>query len=480
MSLQALLSARAYQEGRAVRSALVRHRSIESDPVFLVAWQNGFDPFACAAIAFGQAHAEPELFVMSGTQDRELEAREYAAVAERFCELFESYGAASTPIDYQGHKLEVPVWPAQLVIANNATLRLLGRIGRRLAGAPRPSGGHPPDEATQRLLRRFACHLLWLARYADLPGQQIALSCTDFLNAHWATALSTLECESLFALEAWIAPPGRMGGFDAAVAAERFSAGPQLKPEDAQTAARLYAALESARRGGGEGPAVEEALEALRELYRGLTTPVWKLLLEIVRRERAVPGAAHLARRIERDRVAYALHLERLERAVADPRGIRFTENAREAALRRDELERAAALLEVEEALDDALKMLPRVLSGEAIEGEVAACTVSRTDGATVVLRTEEPCTLPPGLELWWSGAPTGRGWSIERIEPGARVEAAGTGSKVTLAQPIRKDPAGCPTPGDRALFSPLHFDDHLSYGLSLPARAPWTHRPGA
>ena len=51
MSLQALLSASAYKEGRAVRSALVRHRSIESDPVFLVAWQNGFDPFTCNAIA---------------------------------------------------------------------------------------------------------------------------------------------------------------------------------------------------------------------------------------------------------------------------------------------------------------------------------------------------------------------------------------------------------------------------------------------
>ena len=247
MSLQALLSASAYKEGRAVRSALVRHRSIESDPVFLVAWQNGFDPFTCAAIAFGQAHAAPELFVLSGTRDRDLEGREFAAVAERFCSLFESYGAASCAIDYQGRKLEVPVWPAQLVIANGATLRLLGRIGRRLAGAQHP------DRATQELLRRFACHLLWLARHADLPGQQIVLSCTDFLNAHYATAMSPLECESLFALEAWIAPPGRRGGFDAAVTAERFSAGPQPKPEDAQTAARLYAALEQARKGGGEG-----------------------------------------------------------------------------------------------------------------------------------------------------------------------------------------------------------------------------------
>ena len=468
MSLQALLGARAYKEGRAVRSALVRHRSIESDPVFLVAWQNGFDPFTCNAIAFGQAHAAPELFVMSGTRDRDREAREFAAVAERFCELFESYGAASCAIDYQGRKLEVPVWPAQVVIANGATLHLLGRIGRRLAGAQHPDG------AMQRLLRRFACHLLWLARHADLPGQQIVLSCTDFLNAHYATAMSPLECESLFALEAWIAPPGRRDGFDAAVAAERFSAGPQPKPEDAQTAARLYAALEQARKGGAEGSAVEEALEALREFYRGLTAPVWSLLLEIVRRERDVPGAAHLARRIEPDRIAYGLHLEGLERAVSDPRGIGFLENARAAALRRDELERAAALLEVEEAIDDPLRMLPRVLSGEAIEGEVLDCTVSRTDGATVVLRTEEPCALPPGLALWWSGAPFGRGWEIER------VEAAGAGSTVTLTQPVRKDPAGCPAIGSRALFSPLHFDDHLAYGLSLPARAPWTHRPGA
>ena len=143
-------------------------------------------------------------------------------------------------------------------------------------------------------------------------------------------------------------------------------------------------------------------------------------------------------------------------------------------APRRDELERAAALLDVEEALDDPLRMLPRLLSGEAIEGEVITCTVSRTDGATAVLRTEEPCALPPGLALWWSGAPFGRGWEIERIE------AAGAGSKITLTQPVRKDPAGCPAIGTRAIFSPLHFDDHLSYGLILPSRAPWTHRPAA
>ena len=469
MSLQALLSATAYQEGRAVRSALVRHRAIESDPVFLVAWQNGFDPFSCAAIAFGQAHAAPELFLMSGSREADIEARELAAAAQRFCELFESYAAASSAIDCQGRKLEVPVWPAQVVIPNGATLRLLGRIGRRLAGM------RHPDPAIAAVLRRFACHLLWLARHADLPGQQIVLSCTEFLNAHWVSAMSALECESLFALEAWIAPPARTRGFEAAVAAERFSAGPQPTPEDAQTAARLFAALEKARKAGsGSSGEVEGAIGELREFFRGLTDPVWTLLLEIARRERDIPAAAHLARRIERDRIAYGLHLEGLGRAVADPRGIRFRENARAAALRRDELERAAALLEVEEAIDDALKMLPRVLSGEAIEGEVLGCEVSKTDGATAVLRTEEPCSMPPGLALWWSGAPFGRGWTIEK------VEMAGTGSKVTLAQPVRKDPAGCPAAGTRAVFSPLHFDDHLSYGLTLPPRAPWTHRPAA
>ena len=468
MSLRALLSATAYQEGRAVRGALVRHRSIESDPIFLVAWQNGFDPFSCAAIAFGQAHAPPELFLISGMRERDLEAREFAAAALRFCELFESYGAAASAVDYQGRKLEVPVWPAQVVIANRATLLLLGRIGRRLAGMQHQ------DAVLAARLRRFAHHLLWLTRHADLPGQQLVLSCTDFLNAHWVSAMSALECESLFALEAWIAPPARMRGFEAAVEAERFSAGPQPKPEDAKTAARLYAALEQAHKGGPEGPAFEEARDALREFYGGLTAPVWALLLEIVRRERDIPGAAHLARRIEQDRIAYGLHLEGLERALNDPRGVRFLENSRAAALRRDELERAAALLEVEEAIDDPLRMLPRVLSGEAIEGEVLSCTVSRTEGATVVLRTEDPCALPPGLALWWSGAPFGRGWEI------ARIEAAAAGSKITLTQPVRKDPAGCPAMGTRALFSPLYFDDHLSYGLTLPGRAPWTHRPAA
>ncbi|EQD40424.1 hypothetical protein B1A_16446, partial [mine drainage metagenome] len=216
------------------------------------------------------------------------------------------------------------------------------------------------DAALQGLLRRFAAHLLWIVRHADLPGQQLVLPCTEFLNAHWVSAMSALECESLFALEAWIDPPARMRGFEAAVDAERFSAGPQPKPEDAQRIARLYGALEAARKGAAEeDAAVCEARAAIEGCFSDLTAPVWALLLGIVRREREVAGAAHLPRRIEWDRIAYGLHQERLDKMLANPRGIGFLEGARGAALRRDELERAGALLEVEEAIDDPLKMLP-------------------------------------------------------------------------------------------------------------------------
>lgn len=468
MSLRALLAADAYKNGRAVRSTLFRHRAIEDDPIFLVAWSNGFDPFACTAIAFGQGHAPPKLFVMSGAHDRDLEAREFGAAARRFCELFDAYGAASSLVEHHGRKLEVPVRLPQIVIPNRATLGLLGRMGRRLVGIEHR------DAALQGLLRRFAAHLLWIVRHADLPGQQLVLPCTEFLNAHWVSAMSALECESLFALEAWIDPPARMRGFEAAVSTERFSAGPQPKPEDAQSIARLYGAREAARKGAAEDAAVCAARAAIEGFFRDLTAPVWTLLLGIAQREREVAGAAHLPRRIERDRIAYGLHQERLDKMLADPRGIRFIEGARGAALRRDELERAAALLEVEEAIDDPLKMLPRVLAGEAIEGQVHSVHREKGTGTAVELRTEEPCTLPPGLELWWSGAAFGRGWVIERID------VAGPGSKVTLTQPIRKDPAGCPAPGTRAVFSALCFDEHLSYGLSLPVRAPWTHRPAA
>ncbi len=469
MSLRALLAAEAYKTGRAVRSTLFRHRAIEDDPIFLVAWSNGFDPFACTAIAFGQGHAPPELFVMSGTRDRDLEVREFAAVARRFCELFDAYAAASSLVEHHGRTLEVPVWLPQIVIPNRAILGLLGRIGRRLVGIEHP------DAALQGLLRRCAAHLLWIVRHADLPGQQLVLPCTEFLNAHWVSAMSALECESLFALEAWIDPPARMRGFEGAVDAERFSAGPQPKPEDAQSIARLYGALESARKGAAEEDAtVCEARAAIERFFSDLTAPVWALLLGIARRERGVAGAAHLPRRIERDRIAYGLHQERLDKMLADPRGIRFLEGARDAALRRDELERAGTLLEVEEAIDDPLKMLPRVLAGEAIEGQVHSVHREKGEGTTVELRTEEPCTLPPGLELWWSGAAFGRGWVIERIEPAA------AGSKVFLAHALCKDPAACPTRGGRAVFSPLFFDDFLSYGLVLPVRAPWTHRPAA
>jgi hypothetical protein len=450
-----------------VRSALYRHRMVEDDPIFLVAWQNGFDPFAACAIAIGKAHAAPELFVMTGARDLDSEAREYGALATRFCALFDAYGIATDTMAHQGRPLEVPVWLPQVIVPNSATVQLLGRIGRRLARAEHR------DRTLAGNLRRFAGHLLWLVRHADLPGQQILLPLTEYLNAHYRTAMSMLECQSLFALDAWIDPPEGMRGFEAAGEAERRSAGPALKPEDAAEAARLLSLLDEARKRGSEtDPRAVRARAALTDLYCGITEPAWRLLIRIARRERGRPAAAYLSGRADRDRIAYALHLDRLERALGFAYGIPLTESAREAALRRDELERAAELLQVEEALDDPLRMLPLILTGEAVEGTVLTSELREESGARVVLRTDERCLLPPGTQLWWTGRPSGQGWCLESVEP------VSDGSRLTFGlRSLRNAVADVPRRGARAVFSPLHFDDHLTRGISLPARAPWTHR---
>ena len=55
MSFEAMLAARAHREGRAQRTAQLRHREIVAKPLGIVAWQLGAEPYTVAALGAGIA-----------------------------------------------------------------------------------------------------------------------------------------------------------------------------------------------------------------------------------------------------------------------------------------------------------------------------------------------------------------------------------------------------------------------------------------
>jgi hypothetical protein len=147
--------------------------------------------------------------------------------------------------------------------------------------------------------------------------------------------------------------------------------------------------------------------------------------------------------------------------------------------MRLNKYERAHAALIVEEAIDDPLRMLPVLLAGQAIAGDIVSSDPTRRElinnrfckRPSIVLRTLEPCTIPLGTDVWWTESPAGREWVVTKTSP------VGTGSEVTLVLQTNRTPdAGLPRLRQRACFSQLSTRDQ--YEAHLPREIPWTHRP--
>src|SRR4051794_4953228 len=106
MSFKALLAARAHKEGRAQPSARFRHRAIAENPLCVVAWQLGAEPYSVGAIAFGTERSGYQLFVPGYPLDRELLFAELTKLAKQFCPAFEAYmGGHSETVNRFGTEL---------------------------------------------------------------------------------------------------------------------------------------------------------------------------------------------------------------------------------------------------------------------------------------------------------------------------------------------------------------------------------------
>lgn len=476
MTFPALLAARAHAEGRAQPSALVRHRALAQDPLCIVGWKLGAEDYSVGAIAIGRQAPGYSLFVPGYPLDRHLLFASLVGFAREFCTTFESFAQGPrSSVRHMGADLEIPNQLPQIVVPNTETVALLGRLGRRLAYLPTTG-----EAAANPLLPRLGRHLMWLVEYAQLPGQQLIVPLADLLAQHYVTAMSSLEMQSLSAMDAWIEPPVGKHGFQAAEKAETLVVGPVPSPADAKMVHTLMKALNEKRNGSHDPLLVSTLARPLHDLYDRMVQHTWSLMWRVIDRERRKPEATSVSRRAFEDRIEYATHMQWMNGAAEGRRKTRMT--PRRAAMWLDKMERAKTMLEAEEATDDPLRMAPHLLAGKAIAGEVVNVDESRREliggkrcrRPSVVVRSIESCTVPLGTDLWWTEAPAGKEWRV------TSVTATPTGgSDVTLILQTNRMPSGgLPSIGSRECFSQLTTQP--PYELFLPSIVPWTHQSAA
>lgn len=452
--LEAVLVAEARRQGRAQRKALFRHIHLIPRPMVMLSWQLGAEPFTAAAVAWGFDAGAPDLAVPGEPRDRELAFRALTRVAKAFNRWFEQ--------DSGGE--------AQVVVPNQANLRLVGRLGRRLSYLP-TEGARPADPE----LVRFGRHLSFLASQANRPGQQLAVVLTDLLAAHWVGELSALEGQSLPAMDAAIEPPPGKTAYEAICEAERLEIGPLPSDNDDSTLAPLLEQFNERRARRKEPGVVDPLVGNIEAHYRRLVSRGWPLVFRVLERERGFEEARHAAERWKHDDVPeLARHLDWV---VGHGGGYRTRQTHKQAAITLHSWEEAERARIAEEAIDDPLRMLPYVLRGEAVRGKVVSVDASHAEKPNVrsivmpivTLETSLPCAMPIGTELHWATVPSGTSYRVVSIVD------HGEGSRVTLKRTAGQKAPNVPQKGTVVTFSVLDAGD--SHYLRLPQEPPWTHR---
>jgi hypothetical protein len=341
-----------------------------------------------------------------------------------------------------------------VIVTNTGTVKLLGKLGRRLAYLPTEAtpGGPPPapDE-----LVRFGRHLQFLARQHREPGQQLIIDMTTLLTDSWVTAQTVLERANLAAMDAWITAPAG-GGFKAAVMAERISAGPIPSPDVERDIADRMEELNEARK-ANKGRAEARARAAITALYRDLVHPAWALLWRVRDREAAWPEEPrYTPRRVSEDVEQYSSHMSWMDGPVGGRR--RTRDSVRGAIFARRRSETAVSLVAAEEACSDPVRMIRYLLDHKAVEGrvdpfdfehkEVKPGNKRATNAPRIRLTTSWPSTVPVGKELWWTEESDKVRVVVESVTP----DRDGPGSILTIkviggvsaAQPLRTSATAC------------------------------------
>jgi hypothetical protein len=471
--LDALLAARVYESGVALRKATLRHTHLAEEPLGIVIWRLGGERFRAAAVAWGTVGEPYQLAVPGEPRNRDLYFHALVPFAQdlskRIASAVEVRAAASEkrPDD------RVPVDALQMVVANRTTVEALSLLGRYL-GYLSDRGGTAPDPA----LIEAGRHLRFYTRRSRMPGQSLITPLDQLVSDHWATLQSPIERANLAALNAQINPPEGVHAFDAAaLVEERFEVGPEpIEATDRRTT-QLLEAFNAERAGSVDPSVVEPLLDPMRDHYRELIDPVWRLMESVVSRERGFPAAPSVARRWAEDRRAVGWHVDWVTRGGR----YRTTETPRQAAMTLRALEEAQRRYEAERATEDPACMIPFLLDGDAIRGTVVEIDASHTvvervravSRPRLVLQTDDPVVLPEGKQLWWAAAAGDKPWAV------VRVDAASGGSRVELRFTTTARGHELPALNERATFSELSTGT-AGYSMPLPDNPPWTHKAPA
>ena len=469
--LGAVLVSRSHTEGRAFRTASMCHRRLLADPMVVVLWQLGAEPFSAAAIGYGQRPDDLHMVVAGDPRNRDLAFAALLQFAAWFTPRFEAPAAQRVVLDRGRWQPEVARELPQIVVANRTTIDFIARLGRRLAYLT-DSPQYPVPDGLVALGR----HLQFLGRHIDEPGQQLIVPLADLVADSWVTAQTEFERASFEAIEAFIDPPTGIGPFDAAAEAELHPAGPLPASEEDEALEPLVEAFNLARARGTERALVEPLLGPIGAHYRPLTERTWRSIWRALARERAYPEAPSVARRWDEDLLAYTRHIDWVSGG-----GYRRTrQTARQAISTMNRLEDAKERLLTEEALDDPLQMIPYLLDGKAIEGEVVSIDLNHFEVARVnrvrrplaTIRTDLDRPMPAGKQLWWTQHAAGKPWVMDdwRPVPG--------GLLVTLKLTTGSQNAPVPAVGTQACFSILNTN--WQYPLELNPAAPWPLRAQA
>jgi hypothetical protein len=467
--LDAVLIAMAHREGRALRTAAVRHRRLLERPLVVSLWQLGSEPFSAAAIAFGDEPGAPSIVVAGDPRSRDLSFAALMKFAAWFLPRFEGPAAARETVASGSRNVELSTTLHQIVVANRATIELMARLGRRLAYLPTDGDRPAPIE-----LVRLGQHLQFLGRHADLPGQQLIVPIGELVAEHWATPQTEFERSSLPALDAFVDPPAGLSGFDAAALAELTTIGPTPSGEDDRDLDPLVADFNAARARRTEAAVVEPLLGPIIEHYRPLVTRSWELIWRSLRRERDIPEARSVPRRWDVDRREYVGHIDWVNVSGR----VRTRQTARQAINTMRRMEEAKARLIAEEALDDPIRMIPYLLDGKALEGVIVAVDPTHSEVARVnlvrrplvVIRSESERALPVGKELWATDSPGGPSWRVHGV---ARDPDGGTLVTMKLQT---SNTAGLPAVGTTICLS-IH-NTKWRPGNYLAPNPPWPMRP--
>jgi hypothetical protein len=364
--LDTALIARSFRDGRAQRTALYSHRRLVTKPLAISLWQLGAEPFSAAAMGFGESARDLRIVVAGDPRNRDLAFAALLQFARWFNPRFETHSSDRETVARGENRYERARKAPQVVVANEATVEMLGRLGRRLAYLPTTGARPAPLEVV-----RLGQHLLFLGRHASVPGQQLVVALTDLLRRHWATAQAEVERFSLAALDAFIEPPQGVHGFDWAAARERDSVGPVPSGEDDERLEPLVEEFNTLRAGATDPARINSLLPPIEQHYRPLILRGWELMWRCRDREAAIQEAPSVQRRWEEDREAYTAHMDWV---VRDGRW-RTRQTPRQAAMLLHRLEEAQARLDAEEAVDDPLRRIPLILDHKAVQG-----TVTRLD----------------------------------------------------------------------------------------------------